>query len=105
MTFSCCGIEPFNASLAGKKQVVLTGIETHICVNQTAHNLLDAGYDVIVCDDAVSARSINRHKVGLKRLRDAGMTLAHTESIAYEWAGSAEHPKFRDMLALVKNHQ
>ena len=106
MAFSCCGIERFTSAIDGfhRNQVVLVGIETHICVNQTAHDLLESGYEPIVCTDAVSARTEKCHKTGVKRLRDAGVTIAHTESIAYEWTGSADHPKFRDVLKLVKQY-
>ena len=106
MSFSCCGIEQFTSAIDGfhRNQVVLVGIETHICVNQTAHHLLENGYEPIVCTDAVSARTIDRHRVGVKRLRDAGVTIAHTESIAYEWTGTADHPKVRDVLKLVKQY-
>lgn len=106
MTFSCCGIERFTSAIDGfqRNQVVLVGIETHICINQTAHQLLESSFEPIVCTDAVSARALDRHKTGVKRLRDAGVTIAHSESIAYEWTGSADHPKFRDVLKLVKQY-
>ncbi len=106
MTFSCCGIAPFTGHLdkLGKKQVVLAGIETHICVNQTAHHLVGSSHEVIVCADAVSARTEDRHKIGLKRLCDLGATLAHTESVVYEWIGSAADLRFREILALVKKY-
>jgi nicotinamidase-related amidase len=107
MAFSCAGCAGFMDALAGldRRQVVIVGIETHICVSQTAHDLLRGGFDVAVCPDAVSARSLDRHKLGMERIRDAGAVPAHTESIAYEWMGSAEHPKFREVLSAVKAHQ
>lgn len=106
MTFSCNGIESFSSAVDGfhRNQVVLVGIETHICVNQTAHHLLEGGYEPIVCTDAVSARTEGRHNTGVKRLRDAGATIAHSESIAYEWTGTADHPRFREVLKLVKQY-
>lgn len=106
MTFSCVGCADFDATLAGlgRKQAVIVGIETHICVSQTAHHLLLAGHEVIVCPDAVSARSLERHKLGMERVRDAGAVPAHTEAVAYEWMGSAAHPCFREALAIVKDH-
>ncbi len=104
MAFSCCGIQQFNDSLSslGRKQTILVGIETHICVNQTAHHLVESGHEVIVCADAVSARSQEQHEIGLTRMRDIGVTIAHTESVAYEWMGGADHERFRDILNLVK---
>jgi len=59
---------------------------------------------VTVCPDAVSSRSIEAHKLGMERMRDAGAMPAHTESVAYEWLGSSAHPKFRTVLELVKRN-
>ena len=104
MTFSAWGAKPFVKSIDHYKrsQIVLVGIETHICVNQTAHDLMDEDLDVIVCADAVGARPGGMHEIGLKRMADEGAALAHTESVVYEWLQSADHPAFRDVLALVK---
>jgi len=104
MSFSCAACGPFVSLLesTGRRQVVLVGIETHICVSQTAHDLLARGYEVVVCPDAVSARTIDRHKLGMERIRDAGAIPAHSESVAYEWMGSADNEKFREMLKIVK---
>lgn len=105
LRFSCSGCEDVDAALAqsGRRQVVLVGIETHICVTQTALDLLTEGYEVFVCADAVSARSEDRHQVGIGRLRDAGAAIIHTESAAYEWMRSADHPLFRNVLPLIKS--
>lgn len=104
MAFSCLGCESVLEYVREheKEQIVLVGIETHICVTQTALPLLEHGFEVYVCADAVSARTEDRHRIGLDRMRDAGAQIAHTESIAYEWMGTAEHPKFREVLKLVK---
>jgi nicotinamidase-related amidase len=105
MAFSACGSPEAMTALeaTGRRQIIVVGIETHICVSQTAHDLLDRGYEVAVCPDAVSARSIERHKLGMERIRDAGAVPAHTEAVAYEWLRSADHPKFRDALKIVKS--
>lgn len=104
MAFSSGRCRPFMDALeaTGRRQVILVGIETHICVSQTAHDLLAKGFEVIVGADAVSARSLDRHKIGLKRIRDAGAVTAHTESVAYEWMETAESPAFRKVLEIVK---
>lgn len=86
------------------KQVVLVGIETHICMLQTALDLLRIGKQVFVVGDAVGARSAERHEMGLRRIEAAGAVIVHSESIVYEWLGTAEHPRFRDVLALVKEY-
>lgn len=102
--FSCVGCEGFDVALGAmaRPQVVLVGIETHICVNQTAHHLLAAGFEVILAADAISARTPSMHAIGIERMRDAGAVVAHSESVVYEWLGSAAHPAFRDVLAVVK---
>ena len=86
----------------GRKQVVIVGIETHICVSLTALSLLEMDYEVVVCPDAVSSRTVERHKLGMERLRDGGVVPAHTEAVCYEWMGSADHARFRDVLTIVK---
>lgn len=105
MTFSAVGCAPFDHFLAelNPKQVILVGIETHICVNQTAHDLVAQGREVIVVGDAVSARSAEMHHLGLERMRDASVTIAHSESVVYEWMHSAENDAFRDVLRIVKS--
>jgi nicotinamidase-related amidase len=104
MEFSACGACAEAISRSRRNQIVLVGIETHICVSQTAHDLMDEGHDVVVCPDAVSARSLDRHKLGMERIRDAGGVPAHTEAVAYEWLRSADHELFRDALRIVKEH-
>ena len=104
MTFSCVGCDQFDEWLAehSKTQIILVGIETHICVNQTAHHLLQTGHEVFIAEDAMSARSELMHFNGIARMKAAGAVLAHTESIAYEWLRTAEDPQFRQALDLVK---
>lgn len=104
LSFSCCGHPDFIAQLesTGRTQATLVGIETHICVMQTAMHLRERAYEVVVGADALSARSRSAHELGLRRLENAGITLAHTESIVYEWMRSAEHPKFKEALSVVK---
>lgn len=106
MPFSCCGAPGFVEGLASlqRSQAILVGIETHICVNQTACDLLDRGMAVFVAADAVSASSQDRHHLGLERMRANGVTLAHSEAISYEWLGTADHPSFREVLQLVKGY-
>lgn len=87
-----------------RDQFVLCGIETHICVNQTAHRLLERGHTVILAGDAVSSRQPLLHSLGMERLRHAGVAIAPSEAIVYEWMESAEHPQFREALKLVKEY-
>lgn len=104
MRFSGVGCEAALAQIraSGRRQVVIVGVETHICVSLTAHDLLAEGFQVVVCPDAVGARTMDRHKLGMERIRDAGAAPAHTEAVAYEWMVGADHPKFKAVLELVK---
>ena len=104
MAFSAVGCPEFLEALEAtrRKQVVIVGLETHICVFQTAQALLTMGFEVVVCPDAVSARSQERHKLGMERIRDAGVVPAHSESVAYEWMGTADHASFKPFLQIVK---
>ena len=104
MAFSCIDCEDLASALefTGRRQAVLVGVETHVCVGFTAQTLLALGYEVAVCPDGVSAGSLEAHKLGMERMRDAGIVPVHTEAVAYEWMGTAEHFAFRQILQLVK---
>lgn len=106
MSFSCSGCSSFVEELqrSGKEQVVLVGIETHICVNQTAHHLLGSGKTVFLAADAISARTEEMHSIAMRRMVHAGAIPTHTESLVYEWMNTAEHPRFRDVLSIVKKY-
>ena len=106
LCFSCGGCGQLMAALGQlkRKQVVLVGIETHICITLSALDLLRTGYEVFVCPDAVGARSMEMHKLGMERMRDSGVMPTHTETLAYEWLGSADHVRFREALEIVKAH-
>lgn len=104
MSFSCASSELFERTLGGleRKQVVICGLETHICVSQTAHDLRYAGYQVHVVADAVSSRTIEKHKLGMERIRDAGILPSAAEAAVYEWVREAGTAEFREVLPLVK---
>lgn len=89
-------------SQLSRRQAVLVGVETHICVAQTALDLLAMGCQVAVCPDAVGSSTTERHKLGMERLRDSGVMPIHTEGLVYEWMGSSQNPAFRDILKWVK---
>lgn len=88
---------------SGRRQIVICGIETHICVLQTAADLLEAGYQVHVVADAVSSRTVERHKLGMERIRDLGILPAATESIVFEWLERAGTDAFRSVLPFLRN--
>lgn len=104
MAFSCWVEPPLKESVGilGRKQAVLIGIETHICVAQTAHHLMAEGYEVLLAEDCVSARTPEMHALGIERMRALGVDITHSESVVYEWMGTAQHEDFREVLAVVK---
>jgi hypothetical protein len=104
MTFSCLGSPGFAAALerSGRKQVLLAGIEAHICVYNTAADLLARGFEVHVVADAVSARVAANREVGIRRMCNAGAVLSSVEMALFEMMQTADHPRFRDIQAIVK---
>jgi hypothetical protein len=86
----------------GLRQLVLAGIETHICVQQTALDLVAAGWDVILAADASGSRQEADRSAALVRLAAAGVTVSTAESVVFEWCETAEHPNFRRLSALVR---
>ncbi|MBM4148171.1 MAG: hydrolase [Lentisphaerae bacterium] len=102
--FSCCGSEEFMSALkaTGRRQVVIAGIETHVCVYQTATDLAHGGYDVEVVADAVSSRSPQNRELALARMRQSGCGLTSVEMVLFELMRTSAHPAFRDVLRIVK---
>ncbi len=85
-----------------KKQIILSGIETHICVLQTALDLINAGYEVFIVKDACASRSKYEFKLAIERLESAGAVITCVEMVLFELLGSARHPKFKELQALIK---
>lgn len=83
-------------------KVVVAGIEAHVCIQQTALDLLAAGFSVYIPADAVASRSPIDRDVACHRLRDSGATITTTESILFEWCETAAAPEFKQISALVK---
>ncbi len=103
--FHCLGAPGIAEGLAnaGVKHVTLAGIEAHVCVAQTALELLKAGYVVQVPADAVGSRFAIDREFALRRLEKVGAVISTTEAALFEWVGGAEHPKFKEVSALVKS--
>lgn len=103
-SFSCCGdgafMERFNA--VNRKQVLVAGIESHICVHQSAVDLIQAGSEVQVVSDCVSSRTEENKKIGIKRIVQAGGAVTSTEMILFELMKAAEGDIFRQMIKVVK---
>lgn len=104
LCFSCMASEAFaqNLQATGRSQVVLVGIEAHICVMQTALDMLKAGYMVHVPYDAVASRLKRDWKYALLRLSSSGAVVSTVESVIYEWLYEAGTDSFRAVLPLLK---
>jgi nicotinamidase-related amidase len=103
-TFSCGGCEPFAQQLEALRvsKVIVSGIEAHVCVQQTVLDLLAGGYRVYVPVDAVGSRFAIDYETGLKRMESAGATLTTTESALFEWCQVSGTPTFKKISALVR---
>ncbi|AFJ02546.1 Isochorismatase [Methylophaga frappieri] len=101
--FSCADVAPFKQALAKvkRKQIILTGMETHICILQTALDLQNQGYQVYVVEDAVSSRMKGNQYNALHRMRLAGVSISNVESVLFEWLGDALHPDFKTLAKLI----
>jgi len=103
-TFSCMRTPEFREALSqtGRRDVILMGIETHICVQQTALQLLEEGYRVFVLTDCCASRHTADHETSLIRLRDAGAVLTTTESVLYELMQDSGCAGFKEIVKLIK---
>lgn len=103
LTFSCCGLpkvaEQFRAR--GVAKVLLSGIETHVCVQQTALDFIAQGFRVYVAADAVASRKDLDRELGLRRMERAGVVLTTTEAALFEWTERAGTPEFKQISKLV----
>jgi nicotinamidase-related amidase len=103
LAFSCSGCEAFDAAVATElPAVVLAGLETHVCIAQTALDLLASGRRVFIVVDAVAARHAIDHDTALRRLEAAGCVLTTSEAVLFEWCRTAEHPQFQSIRQLVR---
>lgn len=102
LAFSCRGCGGFDVGLVpGVTAVVLAGLETHVCIAQTALDLLAEGRGVFVAVDAVASRHALDHEIALRRLESAGAVLTTSEAVIFEWCRTAEHPRFQEVRRLV----
>ncbi|ANC02897.1 isochorismatase [Pseudomonas putida] len=93
--FSCVAAECLPASLLAREQVIVCGMETHVCVLQTVLGLLGLGKQVFVVEDVCDSRTPANKAAGLARMRDAGAQIVTREMVLFELLGSASHPLFR----------
>jgi nicotinamidase-related amidase len=103
-SFSCCGDDQFMAALtaAGKRQVLVCGIEAHVCAYQTSMDLMERGYEVYLVADAVSSRTARNRELGIRKLLASGAILTGTEMALFELLKTATDPKAKDLFRIIK---
>jgi len=103
-SFSCCGEPAFSETFQSleKRQAILVGIETHVCVYQTAIDLLGNGTEVFVAADAVASRSPANKVLALEAMRNAGAQILPAETVLFALLRDAANPHFKEMLQLIK---
>ncbi len=101
--FSSCGAEGFRDALdPAREQVVLFGIEAHVCVLQTALELHAMSKQVFVVEDAICSRAPAHRRNAIERMRQAGNIITNSESVLFEWLRDARHEQFKTLTALIK---
>lgn len=103
--FSSCAVPSVieNFHRAARPKIVLAGIETHVCVLNTALDLLAAGFRVYLPADALGSRYILDHDTALRRLEQAGAIVTTAEACVFEWIGGSDHPRFKEISKLVQD--
>jgi nicotinamidase-related amidase len=103
-TFSSCGVRSFETQLeqAGAKQVIVCGIEAHICVNQTVHDLLARGFQTHLLIDCITARNPNNREIGLEKMQMSGAIPSSVEMALFELLRDAKHEQFKAIQGLIK---
>jgi len=103
-SFSCCGNPEFNSTLSkmDRKQVLLVGMETHVCVYQTAIDLLDDGFEVYLVADAVSSRIPENIEIGRNAIAKAGAYVTSVEMCLFEMLKEAQGDQFKQIIKIVK---
>ncbi len=104
LSFSCVGDEIFAGKVAatGRRQVLVCGIESHVCVYQTVRDLISAAYEVHIVTDAISSRTPENKEIGLKMMNQIGAVLSSTETVLFELLKIASGDKFKAISQIVK---
>ena len=102
--FSSCGAQEFSAQLErfGAQQILVCGIEAHICVNQTTHDLLARGFQVHLLTDCITARAAYNKHAGIEKMRASGALPSSTELALFELMRDARHEQFKAIQKLIK---
>lgn len=103
-SFSCCTNAAFDVLLkeTGRKQVIVSGVESHVCVHQTVSDLLSMGYEVYLVKDAIGSRKEYECEIGIERMVAAGAIPACTEMVLFELIKCASHENFKQIQELIK---
>lgn len=104
LSFSCAAATGFLEQLAAKavSKVLVVGIETHVCIQQTVFDLIAESYSVLVAADAVSSRFVSDHTTAIERMRSSGAAITSTEAALFEWCESAEAAEFKAISQIVR---
>ena len=102
--FNCCDVDSFNTRLESEDltNIILMGVESHICIFMTCISLLEKGYKIHVPQDAVDSRTDENWRVGLELMREAGAMITSTETIIYQILNKAGTKEFKEMLKRIK---
>jgi len=100
--FSCFANPALHAALSPARQTVIFGIEAHVCVLQTAIEMAAAAHDVTIVVDAIGSRVADSKEIALRRMLDAGIRLATTEMVLFEWLRRAGTPEFKTISRLIR---
>ena len=104
-TFSSCGVQPFRSQLeqTRARQVLVSGIEAHVCVNQTVHDLLASGYQVHILVDCISSRDSENKRIALSKMQMSGVIPSSLEMALFELMRDAKHEQFRAIQKMIVN--
>lgn len=103
--FSSMGSREFSTAVQrddARRQIVLVGMEAHICVLQTALDLAALDFEVFVVEDAICSRRLENYQNALDRMRNFGISIVSAESVVFEWLGDSKHPQFKTIQALLR---
>ncbi len=106
-SFSCFGSEKFRDAVVEStaRYLIIAGIETHICVNQTVFDSMDMGYTPILVEDATGSRRTSDHEIAVRKMENNGVLVESSEMLIYEWLESAGNRNFKRILELVKENE
>lgn len=103
--FSCAGLPAFMDAVSApddRRQIVLVGMEAHVCVLQTALDLAAGAFEVFVVEDAICSRRLENYQNALDRMRALGVSIVSAESVAFEWLEHSKHPHFKAIQGLLR---